>query len=595
MGKVLHQDDKRMEEEVKRNLITYFEKQKTTIEEKHTRTTFPHYKCNSEKQKYELNLDLLDCKVLIVTANSVERSVVTHCLTENSINKSDKIICYVSDCFNYQIATLDINKVPVKVAHIHAANMSSGTDGGSQDAVDRALKRFTPNLVVSLGCAYGWDPSHNDGQKLGDVLLSKELIAYSEKNKRTDKELIIKDDVIHPISTTLKPFLQFYEEEKDWASDKYSVYYGSVLTGCSVLSDAEEKGRIERAVYQHGERVPIGGEMEGAGLRKACEQQKKKVPWLVIKGICDWGMQKNIWDELLDTQLKGKTDLNAEQVKNSIQAIATDNAFQTLIRILEHNPQLYQEETFFSVLTSKKRRVTWFEKINVFFLEWKKRLFPSRLLRFIIGVLLIYLSFLFIAFRHFRNVNIISYLAKQDISNPPFVNKLFDFLTRNTNFILFVALLSGLVLVYYSTRIYPFLISKDFAHLQVYLNDELTIQNLSEFSLYQVETSWIKRRSLAPVIEKQQESQIPIVGRKTILTMLERNEIDLLENSSLQFSYLTPENISYFHIFIFLNKKVYSETVFRCKGQKYRLYTKYKHRINDYKIMVSTGAENALS
>ena len=34
----------------------------------------------------------------------------------------------------------------------------------------------------------------------------------------------------------------------------------------------------------------IGGDMEGAGVVSACH--RRSVPWVVVKGICDWGENK---------------------------------------------------------------------------------------------------------------------------------------------------------------------------------------------------------------------------------------------------------------------------------------------------------------
>lgn len=231
MNTVVSQNDKQMKEIVEKNLRNYFYCHYSDITRAHQLITFPHDLCSNERKTYELNSYLQKCKILIVTANSVEQSVVTHCLAgrleESSCKTSFELVDrFVADGYNYQIATCRLKNGmgDVQFAHLHAADISSNTDGGAEDAVLAALKRFRPNFVVSLGCAYGWDPSQSYGQELGDVLLSKELIAYSEKNKRTNNKLTFKSDVIYPISTELKPYLQTYEEEHNWVSKAFKVY-----------------------------------------------------------------------------------------------------------------------------------------------------------------------------------------------------------------------------------------------------------------------------------------------------------------------------------------------------------------------------------
>ncbi len=45
----------------------------------------------------------------------------------------------------------------------------------------------------------------------------------------------------------------------------------------------------------------IGGEMEGTGLQSSCHRDK--IEWILIKGICDWGYDKQSEDKQKNQEL----------------------------------------------------------------------------------------------------------------------------------------------------------------------------------------------------------------------------------------------------------------------------------------------------
>jgi nucleoside phosphorylase len=49
----------------------------------------------------------------------------------------------------------------------------------------------------------------------------------------------------------------------------------------------------------------IGGEMEGIGLYVSAYRQK--VDWILVKGICDWGHEKNRGDKNINQRIAAKS------------------------------------------------------------------------------------------------------------------------------------------------------------------------------------------------------------------------------------------------------------------------------------------------
>ena len=64
-----------------------------------------------------------------------------------------------------------------------------------------------------------------------------------------------------------------------------------MTSGNFLLNDADEKRRVlSQPDFKHS----IGGEMEGWGLYMAVnEELVSRIHWVVVKGICDWGHNKD--------------------------------------------------------------------------------------------------------------------------------------------------------------------------------------------------------------------------------------------------------------------------------------------------------------
>lgn len=266
------------------------------------------------------DIKIQECEVLLLSANSVEGRIVTWRLMQES--GQHELDTFVIGGHLYQFAK--IGSVPI--VHIWPSDMSSFTMYGSFNAVDAALDLFNPKYIFAVGVAFGIDPSK---QSLGDVLVAKNLVFYDTFNKVTDGTTKLRPEDTYKIDANLIAQLHPLDLESPPKNvGNFKWFFGSMLTGGTVLSDAEEKKRLVDAAEKIGQTI-IGGEMEASGIHFACQRTKRRsVPFTIFKGICDWGAEKNGWD----TANIG--ELDRDVVKDYVQAFACNNAYDSMRYIL---------------------------------------------------------------------------------------------------------------------------------------------------------------------------------------------------------------------------------------------------------------------
>ena len=223
-----------------------------------------------------LNEKLQECKALILTANYVEGTIISHCLLkENETDTMDRI---TEDKLTYQFAK--INGIPI--VHIWPRGTSSFTIHDSFATLRAALQRFSPKYVFSVGVAFGAD---SNTQKLGDVLISERLVFYDSFSKLTDGKLQLSPDEVHLVGENILAGCQFLRRKQPPVAANLlpsQWYLGTMLTGGMVLSDASEKTKLLQAAKGMGHDV-IGGEMEGIGIYFACNSMTPSVPFVTSR------------------------------------------------------------------------------------------------------------------------------------------------------------------------------------------------------------------------------------------------------------------------------------------------------------------------
>lgn len=274
--------------------IEFFNRNYITLSEKHI--------------KYMLSR----CKVMVITANPIEKAILHHKIVDNGSFIMTRFLCETTAYYVFKWGKYWI-------AHIHQSQTGSGKDMGTNVTIGETLKLFTPNIIISLGIAFGID---YETQDIGDVLVSRRILPYSE-NKR-DEEYVkpdrTQDKTIDDwLYVRLENAIGFFE----------GVTCGDILSGGSVMSSCQEKDRVCLG-YTKADFI-IGGEMEG----NAVFQYAKRVgiPGVVIKGICDWGIVKNgIYDG---------EPVKDEKLKDSFQVFA-------MMKAVEKCEPLFNDKWLFS-------------------------------------------------------------------------------------------------------------------------------------------------------------------------------------------------------------------------------------------------------
>lgn len=158
-----------------------------------------------------------------------------------------------------------------------AVRSEMGTQGAGATTlvVEEALRHIAPDIVLMPGIAFGLK---QDEQELEDLLVSRWIIDY--ETCKVTKAGTFERGPRYEASTELLSKARLH------AAGVRHVHFGEVICGCKLLNN-------RKRVTELRERFPeaIGGEMEGIGLASAC--QRRKVDWLLVKGICDWGYNKD--------------------------------------------------------------------------------------------------------------------------------------------------------------------------------------------------------------------------------------------------------------------------------------------------------------
>lgn len=343
--------DKKAEEELLKaleNLVKYWD-----THHKDLFTIHNNYDCDwtsmtlsPQKEPKYFAEEVANNSVVVLTANPVEHFVVTKLLAREN---GEAVSTYITDD-NFTFHVAKIGNVPV--IHFMQHETSAYTDHGSYDASESALKRFRPKFLVSLGVAFGTDP---DSQQLGDVLISSEICSYTDKTKLENRKIKFKSCNIYKMDPYLRnmwmPFVD--KNEIPGLGTGFQCSFVPLLSGGAVVDDVYERIRFVEAAQNAGCDVR-GGEMEGWGLIKIC--RKSGIPWVVVKGICDWAACKNFWDQIVQFQPYGLGEQivdpagNEEQnrkerndfVKDAIQMTAAENAYLAFKYLVNYSSKMIE-------------------------------------------------------------------------------------------------------------------------------------------------------------------------------------------------------------------------------------------------------------
>ncbi len=208
--------------------------------------------------------------LLILTATKVETTTLHSYL--KFADESRKIYVFHKGSQTYYLGVFG----SYLTVHVQC-DMGSISKGSSLNTVRDAIECWAPKIILMVGIAFGIS---NTEQNIGDVLVSDAIIPYD--NKRVGETTTIQRSIPAPCNSIL---LNKFKNNKTWEfcveKERTSqMILGPILSGEELIDNIERRDELKK-FYPTAK----GGEMEGAGLYSAADG---KVPWIVIKGICDF-------------------------------------------------------------------------------------------------------------------------------------------------------------------------------------------------------------------------------------------------------------------------------------------------------------------
>lgn len=179
------------------------------------------------------------------------------------------------------------------------ARSSAGSVGlsGSEIVASEVLRELEPDHVIAVGICFGMKPSEDEQDKLGasnktkgeqtlgDILYSEKITDYETvRLSFEDGEEDVRERGLRvPAGSILLDAARI--TRRKYASGNTKVFPGELISGLKLLDSQPALEDLRR-------RFPdaVGGEMEAVGVVAA--SLRHGVDWIVVKAICDWGMNK---------------------------------------------------------------------------------------------------------------------------------------------------------------------------------------------------------------------------------------------------------------------------------------------------------------
>jgi purine-nucleoside phosphorylase len=206
---------------------------------------------------------------LIVTATDQEDRVLQRSLTARGFGPPSVVN---EDRFSY------VERFRSDVGRIFHLRTSAGSGGASGAFImgKNAIDCLKPKFVISVGICFGLQKGK---QQLGDVVISE--LVHDYERHRVSKEKPEDRGARREGSPQL--LSRARANLIIWA--KAPVHIGTVLSGEKLVDDEDFRSML---LGLHPSAV--AGEMEAWGLSAVCHEAQKQ--FIMVKGICDWGMNK---------------------------------------------------------------------------------------------------------------------------------------------------------------------------------------------------------------------------------------------------------------------------------------------------------------
>lgn len=207
-------------------------------------------------------------KLVFIVATNTESEALIECFRLKSINLLPQNLPRLSAWRGTALKGFEIWVIRTEMA-------STGQAGAALTTED-AISQLAPDFMIMPGIAFGLKP---DKQNIGDILVAKSINDY-ETSKLVDGHVIPRGESPNSSSELLSKARMV---ASSWRTSQ--VHVGQILSGPKLVNDS---AFVDELRHRYPE--AIGGEMEGCGFAAACERHK--IPWLLVKSICDWGIKK---------------------------------------------------------------------------------------------------------------------------------------------------------------------------------------------------------------------------------------------------------------------------------------------------------------
>lgn len=164
------------------------------------------------------------------------------------------------------------------IGRVYHVRTSAGSGGASGAFImgKNAIELLKPEYVISVGVCFGL---REDKQRIGDIIISEHVHDYEKFRVSPTRP----ED--RGATREAAPVLLSCARANLAIWLGATVHVGTVVSGEKLVDDREF-----RDFLRHLNPPPIAGEMEAWGLSAVCHETRKQ--FIMVKGICDWGMNK---------------------------------------------------------------------------------------------------------------------------------------------------------------------------------------------------------------------------------------------------------------------------------------------------------------
>lgn len=291
-------------------------------------------------------------KIALVVVNDIEKkAVLTSLRTFSNTKKKYQVM---TDKHTYYVGMLGVYPVVVVVSGM-------GIDGPSDAtlSVNDTIEVWNVNVVIAVGVAMGLK---KEQQNLGDVLVSSSIQNYNKKKVSNGR--IIERSMRPAASFKL---LDRFSNCDNWnfcteQNRKVKIHSGLIITGGTLVNDRNVTSQLRK-------RFPdaIGNEMEASGVWAASEQ--KKVHWIIVKGICDWGIGKTDDAQPLAASAAVSLCKHILKAESSLKGLVKDGNNSNSKQVKINSLKLYYLRTDRNLSTSELSQQTGIPEHRIIALE----------------------------------------------------------------------------------------------------------------------------------------------------------------------------------------------------------------------------------